>query len=461
MCMIGLLLAGGGLGVTPYGVLVFFALAFVRKRNIPSMLIVVVVGLFLGLSRGSVAFNSLSKYHPLFGTNISVIGRIDGDVSYNQLRSQDEFNLSNIRVDTQSLPGRVLVSTRDIADYTRGDTVWVQAKLQPAKGTSRQGYLSSAKVSILRKNTSQLEKMRIRFFTAINQVIPEPYGNLGLGYLIGLRANISSDLSEQLSRTGLTHIIAVSGYNLTIIIQAVRSLLGKRSAFQSVVASMLLLVGFVLVAGGSPSINRAAVVSVCSLLAWYYGRKFKPVLLLLFSGALTAYINPLYIWGDPGWYLSFLAFSGVLIVAPLLSTLFFRRKPASVLASILIETLSAQICTLPYVLYLFGGFSVIAPLANILVLPLIPLIMFLIFITGLVAMIAPGIGSVLAVMPYALLTLQVWIIERLSQVSGAYSELKLSLLATLVLFFLLIIVITVLHYVVHSKITASSNVDMV
>lgn len=394
--------------------------------------------LFIGMWRGTVIFKELKKYESVYFHNIQFSGSIADDPGYNADRNQFEFAVNQIKIADEKLPGKIAVGVREEPVLRRGDIIHVSGMLKPAKGTSRQGSISMAEVGLLKKNESLVEDLRQKFFAAVLSSLPQPAGSLGLGYLVGLRANIPKDLSEQLQIVGLTHIIAVSGYNLTIIVQAVRRIFEKRSAYQSVAFSALLIVGFVIITGGSAPIIRAAVVCGFSLLAWYYGRAIRPAILLLLSGALTAVANPLYIWGDPGWYLSFLAFAGVLILAPLFSKLFFNKKiQESTIAQLLLESVCAQLCTIPYTLFLFGGISVIAPVANLLILPLIPIIMLLVFIVGLIGLVLPQISALLGVFPAALLSLQLWCIEKLSSVPQAYSEMSISLLTMASMFFLL------------------------
>ncbi len=448
--MAGTYVAQLGIQLEWFWLLVLPLVLFVPKRRLISLLAVLVVSFTVGMWRGSMLFNQVGQYQKLYDTPITVFARVADDAGKNR-RGQLEFMVDSVVLGKNQLPGNLQVSTYQDVVVHRGDRVAVSARLRSAKGTSRQGYLSAAKVGVLEKNTSWLESFRSKFFAATNGVLDEPYSTLGLGYLVGLRANIPQMLSDQLAMTGLTHIIAVSGYNLTIIVQAVRKLLGKHSAYQSVVAAGLLLAGFIAVAGGSPSINRAAVVCVFSLLAWYFGRRFQPSVLLLLSGALTGLANPLYIWGDPGWYLSFLAFAGVLMLAPLLSEVFFHDKPPPMLVGILIETLSAQLLTLPYVLYLFGEVSVIAPLANILVLPLIPLIMLGVFMAGCLALFVPSLAAAMALFPQSLLALQIWIIEYLSQLSFAKLAISLSALRMMVAFGFILLGMRVLQVLVKRR----------
>jgi competence protein ComEC len=135
--------------------------------------------------------------------------------------------------------------------------------------------------------------------------------------------------------------------------------------------------------GMAPSIARAAIVSVVSLIAWYFGKKVNPLTVILISAGITAYLNPLYIWLDLGWWLSVLAFAGVLIVGPLIGERYFPKLKDRVIPAILLETFSAQIMTLPLILSVFGRLSIISIPANLVIVPFIPLAMLLIFLTGI------------------------------------------------------------------------------
>lgn len=428
--------------------LLIFLLYKFKKVQI---IMVVLLGLVAGLWRGGQMFAELKKYEPLYGSTVSILGRVSDDSGYNEERGQTEFHITDIVVEGKKLPGKIQIASQKNPKVVRGDRVIIKGKLRPSLGTSRQGSITRAEVVITERNTGFFEKARQRYFKSVAAILPEPQASLGIGYLVGLRVNIPKDLNEQLAVVGLTHIVAVSGYNVTILVRAVRRIIGKRSAYQSLISSLLLVGGFVLVAGGSPSINRAAVVCVLSLLAWYYGREFKPVLLLLLSGAITGFINPLYVWGDPGWWLSFLAFAGVLVLSPLIFRRYFSKKPPGTIKQILIETLCAQVFTLPYTMFLFGGVSLIAPLANVLVLPFIPFIMFTIFILGLVGLLFPVLAAYGAIIPHSLLNLQLWLIGRLSSFSWAHREVAISGICMFLLFAALILFTLMLHRAVQKR----------
>jgi competence protein ComEC len=129
---------------------------------------------------------------------------------------------------------------------------------------------------------------------------------------------------------------------------------------------------------------RASIVSGLSIAAWYYGRAFKPVTLILLAAAITVVASPLYVWCDIGWYLSFLAFYGVLVLSPQIRLkLVPERLRENALFGIAMESLCAEIMTLPLVLYIFGQMSHISLLANVVIAAFVPLAMLLTVIAGL------------------------------------------------------------------------------
>lgn len=415
------------------------SLLALKKRGLWLVVLVTFGGLLLGFSRGAVYQNQVNKYNYFFDKDVVSEGMVSDDPGYSD-KKLTEFHLTNVTINGLKLPGRIRVRSQSANGVGRGDKVLVTGQLRRTLGTGRQGSVSYASVTVIRKNNSWVEKLRKKFFASVYSSLPEPQASLGIGYLVGVRTALPADFALALSVVGLTHIVAVSGYNLTIIVQFVKRFFSRISAYQTVLFSGLLIAGFLVMTGWSPSILRAAIISGFSLLAWYYGRTFKPLMIILLGATITSFINPLYIWGDVGWYLSFLAFSGVLIVAPLI--LYFTGKLSkSILILILVETLSAQLLTLPYISVIFGRLSVISPIANILVVPLIPISMLLIFITGIVGMISPNLALWVAFPAKIIMTMTVWVIERLSKLSWAQASLQLKIWQAGAIYFVMFIII--------------------
>lgn len=444
----------------PYSVLlVLLAIvtATIGKRlRVAYVLAVLMLGLLLGWQRGSAYARQVAQYDRYFGGEVTVMGSISDDPGYSD-KKLVEFHISNPVINGVSLPGRVRVRTLGASSVGRGDSVRARGVLRKTLGTGRQGSLSYATVEIIHKNTSWVEGLRKRFFAAIFSALPEPQASLGLGYLVGVRTALPADFAAALAVVGLTHIVAVSGYNLTIIVQAVKRLFVNISAFQTVAFSFVLIAAFLVMTGWSPSIARAAIISGFSLLAWYFGRKFQPLVLLLLGAAITAFISPLYIWGDVGWYLSFLAFTGVLLVAPLVIYFLSERISKNLLIAVLVETLAAQALTVPYIAVIFGRVSVISPVANLLVVPFIPLAMLLVFITGIVGLVSPYLALWVAVPAKLLMSFTVWTVETLSSISWAQANITVSSLAAIAMYgiFALVIVVGWIVYKKRSRDTGS------
>jgi competence protein ComEC len=385
--------------------------------------------------------NSLQIYEPLFGQKVELFGTVQDDAAYNAYGDY-EFNVTklNFAGDGEFLPGRIRVRTKQNVAVYRGDRIFISGTLKPALG-ARTGSISYANVEVIELSPSKLESLRLKFFQSVLTSLPEPHASLGIGFLAGVRSSIPKDFQDKLSRVGLTHIIAVSGYNLTILVMAISKLGKKLSKYQRLIISLSLIFTFLLITGFSASVVRAALVSLISLVSLYYGRRVTPLNIILITAVITAGINPVYLWEDIGWWLSFLAFFGVLILAPIFKSKIYKDKEPSIMAGIVLESFSAQLLTAPLVAHVFGTFSIISLLANVLVVPWIPIIMLLVFIFGAIGMIAPGIALILGILPKIILTPIISVIEKLASLSWASTQLKLSQFGMLLIYFMIFIFI--------------------
>lgn len=250
------------------------------------------------------------------------------------------------------------------------------------------GKLNFAKLELVERNPGLISIIKRKFIAGMQTALPEPLAPFAMGLLVGQRATLPENTKQDLMHVGLTHIIAVSGYNLTIILQASKRLLAKQSKRLSLGLSVSLISIFLLVTGFSASIVRAAIVSMLSIILTYYGRRLNPVNLILMAMVITATANPIYLWKDISWYLSFLAFFGVLVIAPILKSRLNWAVLGSIAGGVALESICAEIMTLPYVLFTFGQMSRVGLIANVLVVAFIPLAMLLGLIAGLAGMLA-------------------------------------------------------------------------
>ena len=133
-------------------------------------------------------------------------------------------------------------------------------------------------------------------------------------------------------------------------------------------------------------------------------------------------VSPSYAWGNLGWELSFAAFAGVMIVAPLLQAYFYGNEKPRLVPQILGETVSAQLATAPIILVAFGQFSNIAILSNLIILPFIPLAMLLTFIAGLGSYVLPAAAPIIGWPAEFVLRSMVAVVEWCASVPWAQSE---------------------------------------
>lgn len=389
LCGIGLVSAGAHLpGWVAVAVIPLLVLC---RRRIAwvSVGIVLVTGAAIGMWRGGEMAHDVARYQQFYGTKVVVQGNVAEDPIYDD--QQKVIMLQNITVDGMRLPGKMRIKSIGLADPRRGDKIEVTGKLFDGFG-NYQASIYYAGVRIIEVANSPVDILRREFAARIYSLFPDMQAGLGLGFLVGLKSSVSPTLDDEMKLLGLTHIVVASGYNLTILVRLSRRVFAKSSHYQMTIASLTLIFGFVLITGFSPSMTRAAFVAGLSVLVWYYGRRVHPALLISFAAAVTGMINPLYVWSDLGWWLSFLAFGGVMLVAPLLQRRIFGEKEPKLIGQVVLETICAQITTLPLILLIFGNMAVLSVVANVLVVPLIPLAMLLTFVAGVLGPIVPYIA---------------------------------------------------------------------
>jgi len=409
---------GGGLNGWLWPLLALALLPFCfRKQLVVAAPVAVVIGLILGIWRGTGELTLLDGYQNYLNQKVVVSGDVVEDPVFDD-KGMTDFKLQNVTVNGRQLPGQVRVKAFTIADVKRDDTVQASGKLTDGFG----GYQASvyyATVNLTEKAKSPIDNLRRHFAASVLSNMPEPQASLGLGFLLGIKTGISNTLNDQMKLLGLTHIVVASGYNLTILVRLARRLFERISKFQTAAVSTVLMAGFVAVTGFSASMSRAALVTGLALTAWYYGRRIHPITLLLFAAAVTAAVNPLFLWGDLGWWLSFLAFGGVLILAPLLQKRIFGDKKPKLFGQIVLETISAQLLAMPLIMFVFGNFSVLSLLANVLVVPLVPLAMLLTFVGGIAGVLLPGVAPVIALPATILLSFITEVVQSLAQIPWA------------------------------------------
>ena len=279
---------------------------------------------------------------------------------------------------------------------------------------------------------------RDKFEETLNKTYLEPYASFAAGITLGSRRNIPDSLLVDFNRTGTTHIIAVSGYNVTIIIANLGILFGLFSRRLKFWGSIVVIIVFVVMTGAVASVVRAGILAGLVAFGRYEGRRIQMTILLLLVAAIMLLFHPYALKFDISFQLSFLAFAGLVYLGPIIANWKLVRVLPGIIRTSLSDTMAAQIMVLPILIYYFGRVSIVAPIVNILVLWLIPAAMGLVFFSGILGLIFQGMGQAVAYIGYFVLKYIIVVVESFSRISWASWEWKTSDWWWMVLFYALI-----------------------
>lgn len=273
----------------------------------------------------------------------------------------------------------------------------------------------------------------------INRLWHEPYASFVAGILYGYRGGLGS-LNEDFNRTGVTHIVAVSGFNITIIATVLMSLitrflLPRRKAFWVVVFGVIV---FVVFTGMSASVVRAGVMGILTLVAYQMGRLSRIGNTLAATAVLMTLHNPFILMWDAGFQLSFISTMGLVYISPLLEYVVPSRLNVGWLCESLFSTMSAIIATLPLILSQFGRLSLVAPVVNILILWTIPFLMLFSFVSVIISFVFFPFGQVIAWITWVGLAYVIEVVRWFSKLSFAAVDVSVPVFVMCLLYGILI-----------------------
>jgi competence protein ComEC len=332
--------------------------------------------------------------------------------------------------DWQATAGRVLVTARPFPVFAYGDYLEVRGRLKTPpvfEGFDYREYLARRGIGSVSyfPEVSRLDRgrgaalqaaviaVRSRLAGVLARALPEPEAALAQGMLLGERSSIPADLTEAFNRAGISHLIAISGSNVTLVaglaLAALTALLGRRRA---VVAAMLLVCCFVLLVGASPSVARAGVMGLLMLGAVLAGRPGSALTAVAAAAALLTVWRPMAAV-DVSFQLSFAATVGLVLLQPLLERsivpLLARALPAAsavFVGETVAVTAAASIAVLPITTAYFGRLSLVAIPANMVAVPLFEATIVTSAFTVAAGLVSSGLGELagrFALVPLAML----------------------------------------------------------
>jgi len=269
------------------------------------------------------------------------------------------------------------------------------------------------------KIKSILFKIRNAFIKNINKVIGMPESDLAKGLLLGVRGGFDEETKNDFIETGTIHIVALSGYNVSIVAEGVMKAFSLVfSQVLSIIFGIVIVLLFIIMTGASATAIRAGIMATIMLLGRITGRNYIAGRALIIAGLLMIAYDPR-ILVDMSFQLSFIATGGVLYLTPKVINWFKFLPMRFGIREMFACTIAATISVLPILLYLTGVLSLVSIPANILILLFIPIVMFFIFITGILGFISPIISIPFGYISYLILLYILSIIHFLGSLSFA------------------------------------------
>jgi len=348
---------------------------------------------------------------------------------YPEFSYGDKIEISNLKLEKakniESDDGRIF----DYGGYLRVRGIWYTANYVQLK------FVDSGHGAIIK---SILFKIKHAFVSSLDKALPLPESSYMTGLLLGAKQSLGKDLLYEFQRTGTSHVVVLSGYNIAIVaesIMAVLSFLPKTLSFSFGTISIIL---FTLLSGGGASAWRAAIMVLVALFAKKMNRDYKASRALGFAIVFMLAPNPLLLVFDPSFQLSILATIGLIFVSPYVEP-YLKKVPEKFgLKEIIGSTIATQVTVLPFLIYNTGLISTVSLPVNILILGTIPLTMFLGFVTGIVGIISLWFSFIPAFFAYILLWYQLKVVHIGSSIPLGAIKIPAFSFSTLIIIYLII-----------------------
>jgi competence protein ComEC len=391
-------------------VLIFGLYVFLHQKRYAILLVLLT---FLGFFYFN--FYSVLKAENIpFGEKVVFQGEIFREPRYG-LKSQElDLKLQ------EPYRGEVRVYTKTLPRYGFGEVLEVKGVIEKSS-SGRLNIVSFPEISSLGGKSegslkSTLFNIKDSLTDNINEALSPRHAALMNGLLFGERAEFTDEFEDAMRKSGTTHIVALSGYNVAIIAVTLSTALAyfvsRRRAFW---ISILAILAFVVMTGAEASVVRAGIMGVIAMLAERQSRIYSFRNAITITALIMLLFNPRLLLFDAGFQLSFAALLGIVYFYPLFKK-WFKIEKEGVMGwrRNFFQTLSAQLAVAPIILTTFGYLSPTALFANVLILELIPLTMLFGFITAVLGFLPYGISLITGWITSIFLGYEIFIINLFS-----------------------------------------------
>ena len=425
-----------------------------KKINIIIILILIAILIF----RFYIVFNIdntdiVKKYS---GQNIEIKGII-----VNEPQIKDFNQTFNVKTDEFITK----VTTDRYIEYNYGDRISLKGKISTPRNFQSNGGRTFDYINFLLKDgiifemkkplikfegtnagnfiSKNLFKFKQSFLYNLKKVLGEPHAALAGGLVVGEKGALGKELIDDFRKSGLIHIVVLSGYNITIVADSIRRMLSFLPRVIGIILGGLGILFFGILVGGGATVIRSCIMAVIALLGSLMRRDYNVGKALFIAGVLMLIQNPLILLYDPSFQLSFLATLGLIFLSSPIENKLNFVTDAFGIRGLIASTLATQIFVSPYILYMMGQLSIIGIIVNILVLPIIPMTMFFVFFTGLIGFVSQYISQFFGWVSYLLLFYELFMVRFFASLSFSSIQLPKFPFSIVVGFYLIYFVMLV------------------
>ncbi|MBI4992119.1 MAG: ComEC/Rec2 family competence protein [Candidatus Harrisonbacteria bacterium] len=349
--------------------------------------------------------------------------------------------------------GKIQANTDPYQSFQYGDLVKVAGIInrpspESADYLAKNGILGTmrfSKIDLIESGLGNPIKARLLDFknsivVIFKRALPSEKAAFLSGLTLGEREDFSKELQRKMSLSGTTHLVALSGYNISIIALATAAIFGLYfSQSTSFYLSILVIVLFVLMTGGEASVVRAAIMGIIAILAKETERIFSIRNAIIVAAFLMVLYNPKVLVFDLGFQLSFAALLGIVYLLPVLKkNLKFKDSGFLSWKENILTALSAQLAVVPLLLGNFGTFSLTSLFSNVLIAEAVPLTMGLGFMMAGLGFISDFLAQMIGLIVNLLLSYELWIIDIFSKFSLPIATRSFGFSASIIYYALLI-----------------------
>jgi len=418
-----------------------------------------VFGTGVGVLRFDIAEVSTTseKINSHVGSEVILEGVVVDEKDERESNTKITVRIENIFGEDVDVRNNILITTEQYPLWEYGDRVSVNGRLDVPKNftsdTGREfnyvGFLAKdniyyqmfyPEISLLEKDKGNIVKrglfsLKQSFLESVSVLIPEPHASLLGGLVVGAKQSLGKELLDKFRITGVIHIVVLSGYNVTIVAEAIMrffSFIPKTGRFILGAGSIL---GFMMMVGAGATVVRASIMALIVVFARATGRTNEITIALVVAGLVMLFVNPYILIFDPSFQLSFMATLGLLYLAPLIEKYFNFVPTKWQLREFATATIATQIFVLPLLIYMMGEISLVAVFVNLLILIFIPATMLLGFLAGIIGFVSVLLALPFAYLAYGLLAYELTVVELFSNIPFASVTVpQISFLAVVIIY---------------------------